>query len=93
MALPSAFWVQGEGLLQQGLDDARRLKETPLSYSQAIDWDIRVFGFPIPGSLQSNSIKIYVALGDGGRCSTYDFEAVSQEMRPNDAFEVLAPLR
>jgi hypothetical protein len=30
--------------------DARGLKETPLNYSQAIDWDIRVFGFPILGS-------------------------------------------
>lgn len=35
----------------------------PLNYSQAIDRDIRVFVFPILGSLQSNSIKIYVAWG------------------------------
>lgn len=61
--LPSAFWVEGEGLVQPGLDDARGLKGTPLNYSQAIDWDIRVFSFPILGSLQSSSVKIYVALG------------------------------
>ena len=92
IALPSAFWVQGGGLLQQGLGDARGLRETPLDYSQAIDWDIRVFSFPVLGSLQSSSIKIYVASGDGRRCNTSGFEAVSQKMRPTDAFEVLVPL-
>lgn len=64
----------------------------PLNYSQVIDWDIRVFSFPILGSLQSSSVKIYEALGDGRKCSTYGFEAVSQEMRPNDPFEVLVLL-
>lgn len=62
----------------------------PLNYSKKIDWDIRIFSFPILGSLQFSSVKIYVALGVGRRSSTYGFEAVSQEMRPNSVFELLA---
>lgn len=93
MALPSVFWVQGEGLLQRGLNDAKGLKEhcgAPLRQSIGI---LGFSVFPILGSLQSNSVMIYVALGDGRRHGTYGSEAVNQEMRPNDVFEVLAPLR